>query len=567
MTLNSSGQISLGGSTSGQSIALELGQGATSQISLNDSAVRALAGVVSGAISIPSDFWGKSSGRYYFAFFSVSSSVSSVGPISVINQSSGSVWAAIYRFSCTGNQEYLVKTDVSGNVTSQYLSCIVPATSGYQEVNDVDSSYEIYQAAITAGGYAFNGYGINIPRIKFNKTCVQTSYSRVITSIPCSFFASCVLSSCTPLQGSFPFSVSVDSSNNPWFAYTSTKSWPVYNCYYGGYAYLLSHNLYPGYLVKTNSSLGVVSVYRIPAVATTGAYEDALAVAGSTVQILLAYKNLASSIAYLFETYPYWYSTGNSNSSYALDVVNTSTLAVTRHYMYTNDKSSTGGLRPPIWGGSDYNRTPHRDSSGNTYVICSKKYTDDFYLIKVTTSNTYVQKKLTVTGATQSSTAKVLVDSSDNVYVIAIYRTDSNYYYKIVVFKFNSSLTLQWARYVQGNNTTSYYGAYFKRAVISTSSSKPSLQITSSLTQSGQSQATFIMSMPLDGSLTQTFTLNSRYIDYGTESGAAATTSTDIGIDTITGISVTSISVSDATGGSTYTSTSTSNVSTSVQVL
>ena len=60
MTLNASGQISLAGSTTGQSIALELGLGATTQISLNDSAVRTLAGVPSGAIIIPTNFYGKS---------------------------------------------------------------------------------------------------------------------------------------------------------------------------------------------------------------------------------------------------------------------------------------------------------------------------------------------------------------------------------------------------------------------------------------------------------------------------------------------------------------------------
>lgn len=60
MALNGSGPISLGGSTSGQSIALELGLSATGQISLNQSSVRTLAGVASGAIVMPTDFWGKS---------------------------------------------------------------------------------------------------------------------------------------------------------------------------------------------------------------------------------------------------------------------------------------------------------------------------------------------------------------------------------------------------------------------------------------------------------------------------------------------------------------------------
>lgn len=59
MALNSSGQISLGGSTLGESVALELGLSATNTISLNDTAVRNLASISTGAISM-NDLRGKS---------------------------------------------------------------------------------------------------------------------------------------------------------------------------------------------------------------------------------------------------------------------------------------------------------------------------------------------------------------------------------------------------------------------------------------------------------------------------------------------------------------------------
>jgi hypothetical protein len=62
MTLNASGPISLGGSTTGQSINLELSQSATAQVSLNDTNVRTLAGAASGAIVMPTNFYGKSAG-------------------------------------------------------------------------------------------------------------------------------------------------------------------------------------------------------------------------------------------------------------------------------------------------------------------------------------------------------------------------------------------------------------------------------------------------------------------------------------------------------------------------
>ena len=60
MAMNTSGAISLAGSTAGVSIAQQLGLGTTTQISLNDSAVRTLAGVPSGAIVMPTNFYGKS---------------------------------------------------------------------------------------------------------------------------------------------------------------------------------------------------------------------------------------------------------------------------------------------------------------------------------------------------------------------------------------------------------------------------------------------------------------------------------------------------------------------------
>lgn len=70
MPLNSSGPISLGGATTGESINLELGQSATQQVSLNDTNVRSLAGISVGAITMPIDFWGKSSAtnKAYFFF-------------------------------------------------------------------------------------------------------------------------------------------------------------------------------------------------------------------------------------------------------------------------------------------------------------------------------------------------------------------------------------------------------------------------------------------------------------------------------------------------------------------
>ena len=61
MALNGSGPISLGGSTTGQSVNLELGKSATAQISFNDSDVRTLTNTSSSSTLImPTNFYGKS---------------------------------------------------------------------------------------------------------------------------------------------------------------------------------------------------------------------------------------------------------------------------------------------------------------------------------------------------------------------------------------------------------------------------------------------------------------------------------------------------------------------------
>jgi hypothetical protein len=66
MALNASGPISLGGSTVGQSVNLELGQSATTTISFNDANVRTLTGTTAGtSLSMPGGFWGKSTGASF----------------------------------------------------------------------------------------------------------------------------------------------------------------------------------------------------------------------------------------------------------------------------------------------------------------------------------------------------------------------------------------------------------------------------------------------------------------------------------------------------------------------
>lgn len=67
MTLAASGEMSLGGTTTDRSVAVELGRNATDQISLNDATVRNLAGVSAGTINLSTDFYGKTASNGYLA--------------------------------------------------------------------------------------------------------------------------------------------------------------------------------------------------------------------------------------------------------------------------------------------------------------------------------------------------------------------------------------------------------------------------------------------------------------------------------------------------------------------
>ena len=63
MTLAASGEISIGGSVTNRSINVELGRAATATSNMNETTLRTLAGVSSGAISM-SNFYGKSNADY-----------------------------------------------------------------------------------------------------------------------------------------------------------------------------------------------------------------------------------------------------------------------------------------------------------------------------------------------------------------------------------------------------------------------------------------------------------------------------------------------------------------------
>lgn len=127
MALNSSGPISLGGATAGQSINLENGFSATAQVSLNDTAVRNLAGVASGAITMPTNFYGKANRVSLSYTFSSNTANASLNLSGISGYSAGksditvTVNGGVYLYS-TSTGSYAL--NITGGTTGDTLTIV-----------------------------------------------------------------------------------------------------------------------------------------------------------------------------------------------------------------------------------------------------------------------------------------------------------------------------------------------------------------------------------------------------------------------------------------------------------
>lgn len=229
MTLNASGPISLGGSTAGQSINLELGVSATALASINASNFRALAGVASGQISL-SNFYGKSSIAYGLGQITwTGGNYFGAGPAG--QDSAGNFYIASY--SPSNTRGYLGKYSATGSLIWQINLPALFNPSGTQNVAPmiwdrvwVDSSFNIYFAM---GGYYASSNYISVVKLTSSGTLVwQSNYGRGFGS--------------DFMQGSSY----LDSSNNFYFTAMGSSA--------AGYPYM----------VKTNSSGALVWAKQIP---------------------------------------------------------------------------------------------------------------------------------------------------------------------------------------------------------------------------------------------------------------------------------------------------------------
>lgn len=151
MPLNNSGPISLGGSTAGQSINLELGFDVNAQISLNATNVRALAGRTTpgSSVIVPTNFYGKTniptwntaSGSIGSGYTqqSVSYTVSASGATSY-SVVSGSLPSGLSLNSSTG----VISGTISAGAVANYSTTTVNFTIRATAVGSADRAFSIF---------------------------------------------------------------------------------------------------------------------------------------------------------------------------------------------------------------------------------------------------------------------------------------------------------------------------------------------------------------------------------------------------------------------------------------
>ena len=273
MPLNSSGPLSLGGSTVGQSINLELGQSATALASINASNFRTLAGVATGQISI-SNFYGKS--NVPPTFFG-SSSTTNASVYKTCFAPSGNVYTIGYIVS--GNSMIVTKLNSSG--TEQWTRTLgfAPFSSSYVGFSQMDvqedSSSNVY-VVLGAYFYKFDSAGTN----QFNKVLSPTSVTgftgngisakidtsgNVYLAVTYGTFGQYALAKfdntgaavwSTYIASVSPSSSNGTSSGNPAPGFDSSGN--VYAVMYG-----YTSGAYRSYIVKVNSSGAVQTIKAV----------------------------------------------------------------------------------------------------------------------------------------------------------------------------------------------------------------------------------------------------------------------------------------------------------------
>lgn len=455
MALNSNGSISLGGSVTGQSIALELSLSATAQISLNDTTVRTLLGNSSGQISMVFAY-SKSSGAYFLAQMTTNGQAGAYTYSSGDVDSSGNIYMSYGKYNA-GNTFFHSINSIGNTISQVSNDTFYPHLSGFN-ASRLDSTGNLW---ITSADNIFG---------RWNTQKMNTSFGVLFSK----YFSL--------TYGTYPINdIIYDSTGN---TYSTTQGSHEYT--YGPCNCQTGYETFD-YIIKSSpvtgpTSLGTYTSSSSPALTANVSYGN-LAIDGS--------NNIYKLLGYADNNYP------------KLLKINTS-LSVTAQY---NIIPASGYVL-----GKDVTT----DSSGNIYLTVFNISTQEIWLVKLNSS--FVKqwtRKITPPTTSRFRPVYMTKDSSDNIYILV-----SHYYgtgYRPVIFKYNSSGTLQWQRWITSSATADSFNVVggmdtwgeAKLVVNSTG-----LYIFTGIYQFSVGYP-FIAKLPLDGSHTgSTYVLNGATYTY-----------------------------------------------------
>lgn len=375
MPLNSSGPISIGGTTVGQSIQLELGMSGTATASLNDANFRGLAGVASGTISL-FNFYGKSAAVYYLAtheYTDASLTGAVPAPSGVGTDSTGATYffcsdginqdaTNIYKVTPSGTLSFARRVnttystggvaDASGNMYGVGYFGLNATTGGsifkfnssgvkqWHKSLAISGNYWT-EVAVNSSGDAFVG-GIASPQIKI-------AVGKYNTSGTLQFYRRFSIGS--PETGEVTRGLAIDSSSNFYFSAKLRDG--------GGI-------LTPG-VVKYNSS-GVLQWVRI----LTPNAPDAFSGGQSRSIFSTADSSGNSYVTYMASrgSFP------STNSQYVIKLDTSGNTLWSRRFIHAVNTTYI-----PI--------EMKTDASGNVYILLEAFNTGDMHIVKYNTSGVF----------------------------------------------------------------------------------------------------------------------------------------------------------------------------------
>lgn len=395
MTLNATGPISLGGSVTGESIAIEVEQGPTNVISMNDTAVRKLGGTTSGAITVPLNFWGRSYHAYFYTMFVKSGASLNITAMTIDSSGYGALLGASYVSGATPDIVFdRIGFDDVGNSTGGTNSTHAYYATQYNgwTTAAIDSSGNVY---------AFNPKALVI--FKFNSSGAFTSICGLNSTGGLSFTWPGMILGITTSQ------VMTDSLGN---VYVSQQLLTI-----GTTTYL-------GAIIKLNSSFVIQEAYAMESIS------------GSTSSITPQNAGASSNTYSTEKLWGYSVQRTISGSNYAYMYIQSGT----KRYEFSRN-FGTGSVT------NIYVQDMCFNSTGTVIYVAFEEQNGNQYIAKIDHAAGAVSwiKQIT-TGSIYR--VCIAMDSSDNLYIA--YGNGGATVWNTIIAKVNSSDVVQWSRTFSG---------------------------------------------------------------------------------------------------------------------